>query len=268
LLHKLDFGHVDGVRWFLDHGADPNADSSSRAGSVAARIGYRPLHWAIMRPGPSAMAELLLEHGADPNRRTAAGHTALDLAERWYGRVELVPTLERHGAERSPRSALDELVVAAAYGDEARARALLRKTPELLSSLREEDRSLVPAFAETGNARGASILIRLGFDAAATSWMGLTAVHWAAIHGSAEWVHELLAAGAPLLDVPGFGTPLHTALYNHWFREGPGANDYAGVVRVLLAAGAVIPDDLRPSGDAELDALIETAREELANRRQ
>ena len=73
-------------------------------------------------------------------------------------------------------------------------------------------------------------------------------------------MRELIAAGAPLLDLPAIRTPLHTALYRHWFREGPGENDYAGVVRVLLAAGIEIPDDLKPSGHAELDALIEDAQ--------
>lgn len=247
ILHKIDFGHVAGVRWFLEHGADPN---------VAHPNGHHALHWAIMRPGPRAMAELLLEHGADPNLTTKAGHTALDLAERWHGRIDLVPALEARGGTRTARTALDEIVVAAAHGDEARARALLAQHPDAVSTRGDENRALVPAFAETGNARGASVLIRLGFDAAATSWEGMTAVHWAACHGTPAWVRELLAAGAPILDLPRVRTPLHTALYQHWFQSGPGANDYAGVVRVLLEAGMPIPENLKPSGDPELDALV------------
>jgi hypothetical protein len=137
---------------------------------------------------------------------------------------------------------------------------VLAEHPGLLSNRSDENCSLVPAFAETGNARGASVLIRLGFDAAATSWMGMTAVHWAAAHGTPKWVSELLAAGAPLIDVPTFHSPLHTALHQHWFPEGPGENDYVGVARVLLATGMKVPDDLRPCGDSELDALVEKAR--------
>jgi ankyrin repeat protein len=155
---------------------------------------------------------------------------------------------------------LDELVVAAAYGDETRARALLAEDPQLLSQLGAENRTLVPAFAETGNVRGACVLIRLGFDAAATSWENMTALHWAACHGTADWVRQLLDAGAPVVNVEGVGSPLHVALHRQWFWEGPGDNDYAGVVRALLEAGIEVPDDLKPSGNAEIDALIEQAR--------
>src|SRR5262249_39470636 len=142
MLHQIDLGFVPGVRWFLDHGADPN---------VKHPWGMSALHWAIMRPGNSQMVGLLLERGADAREKTRSGLTALDLAERRHGRVDMVPLLEQNGASRSARAPLDELIVAAAYGDEARARALLASQPDLLSELGAHDRSLVSAFAEAGN---------------------------------------------------------------------------------------------------------------------
>jgi ankyrin repeat protein len=249
MLHQIDLGFVPGVRWFLDHGAEPN---------VRHPCGLTALHWAIQRPGNDRMVELLLERGADAQAKTPAGLTALDLAERRHGKVEVVSALERHGARRGERTPLDELVVAAAYGDEQRARALLDGHPGLLSQLRHDDRCLVSAFAEAGNRQGALILARLGFDMAAPSWMGMTALHWAACRGNPQMLRDLLAAGAPFLDAHGFGTPLHSALYQRWSSFGyrPGEGDYAGVLRVLLEAGMDVPDELRPSGDAELDALI------------
>jgi hypothetical protein len=72
-------------------------------------------------------------------------------------------------------------------------------------------------------------------------------------------LRELIAAGAPLV-VEGTPSPLYVALHRQWFWEGPGENDYAGVVRMLLAAGVEVPDDLEPSGNAELDGLIQQAR--------
>jgi hypothetical protein len=252
MFHQIDLGFVLGLRWFLDHGADPNVKHPS---------GLSALHWAIQRPGRSQMVELLLERGADARAQTPAGLTALDLAERHHGKVDVVPALERHGSTRSERQPLDELVVAAAYGDEARARALVEANPGVLSGLRPEDRSLVAAFAEAGNRPGALILARLGFDLTTPSWMGMTALHWAACRGNPQLLRELLDAGAPILNVPGFGTPLHSALYQRWssFGHRPGESDYLGVVRVLLDAGIEVPQGLRPCGDAAIDALIEAA---------
>jgi ankyrin repeat protein len=252
MLHQIDLGFVPGIRWFLDHGADPNVKHPN---------GLSALHWAIMRPGTTQMVELLLERGADAQAKTPAGLTTLDMAERWHGKVEVVPALERNGATRGQRKLLDELVVAAAYGNEARARALFEANPGLLSELCDHDHSLVSAFAEAGNRQGALILASLGFDLATPSWMGMTPLHWAACRGNPEMLSALLDAGAPLIDAKGFGTPLDTALYQRWSSFGyrSGESDYLGVVRALLDAGIEVPDDLRPSGDAEIDALIASA---------
>jgi len=262
MLHQIDLGYLAGVRWFLEHGADPNVRHPG---------GLSALHWAIQRPGTGAIVELLLERGADAQARTRGfcgatphpgGRSALDLAERWHGKVEVAPALERAGATRGERKPLDELIVAAAYGDAARARALLDADPELLAQAAYWDRARVAAFAEAGNRQGATILAQLGFDLKTPSWMGMTALHWAACRGNPQLLRELLELGAPMIDVPGFGTPLHTALYQRWssFGHRPGESDYLGAVRVLLAAGATVPGDLRPSGDAQIDALIEAAK--------
>jgi hypothetical protein len=249
MLHQIDVGFLPGVRWFLDHGADPNVKHPN---------GLSALHWAIMRPGTSQIAELLLERGADAREKTPWGRTPLDMAERRHGKVEIVTALESHGATRGARKPLDELVVAAAHGDEARVRALFDANPGVLSEQSDEERSQVSAFAEAGNRDGALILARLGFDMATPSWMGMTALHWAAARGNPQMLQELLDAGAPIMDAAGFGTPLHTALYQRWssFGHRPGESDYVGVVRVLLDAGIEVPDGLRPSGDAEIDALV------------
>jgi ankyrin repeat protein len=253
MLHQIDFGYLPGVRWFLDHGADPD---------VRHPCGLTALHWAIMRPGTSEMVELLLERGADAGARTSGGATALDLAERHHGKTDAVVTLERHGATRSRRGPLDELVVAAAYGDEARARSILSANPGLLGELGEDDRRLVAAFAEAGNREGAIVLARVGFDMSRGSWMGMTPLHWAACRGNSRMLRELLEQGAPVVRLDGFGTPLHTALHQRWssFGHRAGESDYPGVLQALLEGGVEIPPDLGPCGDAELDALVVRAR--------
>jgi len=59
MLHrKLDWHDLGGVRWLLEHGADPNAVSA---------WGDRALDHARRRENPTAILEVLLEFGADPS---------------------------------------------------------------------------------------------------------------------------------------------------------------------------------------------------------
>jgi hypothetical protein len=125
---------------------------------------------------------------------------------------------------------------------------------------------LVSAFAEAGNGAGARILACLGFDKATPSWLGMNALHWAACRGNPQMLRELLDAGVPRIDAPGFGSPLHSALYQRWssFGHRPGEGDYLGVVKILLATGMDLPSDLRPCGDVATDALIDAERRSRA----
>lgn len=59
MLHrKLDWTSLDGVRWLLAHGADPNAVTG---------WGDRALHHALGRDNALALIEALLDAGADPS---------------------------------------------------------------------------------------------------------------------------------------------------------------------------------------------------------
>lgn len=63
---------LDELTLLLEKGADCNAE---------AICGFPPLHWAIYK-GRLEHARVLLEHGADPNRRSLDGETATDVARR------------------------------------------------------------------------------------------------------------------------------------------------------------------------------------------
>src|SRR5207249_4462670 len=65
---------ISGVRWLLEHGANPNVTSSERDET--------PLHQIARHGGSRAMAELLLEHGANSNAPRADGRTPYELALR------------------------------------------------------------------------------------------------------------------------------------------------------------------------------------------
>lgn len=258
LLHKIDFQQEPGIRWFLHHGADPNARHPHSDESA--------LHWAIKRACKSSVVELLLERGADPNARTRAGHTVypailawtpLDLSER-LGRSDISELLRGRGAQQSPTTEKDEFVLACARGDAASARSRLREDPELIKRLAVEDRFLITHLAQQNNRAGVALMLEVGFDPNVRGWMNATPLHWAACLGNPELVRRLLAHGAALSDVGGyFRTPVHTCLYCHWNRDG----DYVGVMTELVRAGAELPSESEPTGDTDLDAAVVRLRQ-------
>jgi ankyrin repeat protein len=251
LFHKLDFGYEPGIRWFLDHGADPNTRHP--------RANESTLHWAIKRACDDGVVELLLSRGADPNARTRAGHTdwpkifawtPLDLAER-LGRVNAAALLRRHGAQSTPPSGADLFLHACAGADRPTAQQYMQSQPDIVRELRIEDQTLIAHVAQQNEKAAVALMLELGFDPNVRGWMNRTPLDWAACYGDPALVRLLLAHGARHTDDPDDSKgPIHTALYSRWNPAG----DYVGVLTELVAAGAKLPADLKPTGSAELDA--------------
>src|SRR5439155_20037533 len=78
-----------GMRWLLEHGADPNVPSGASQET--------PLHRIAAFGRATPLAHLLLEHGADPSRQRADGRTPYDLAVR-AGHTETAELLRARGA--------------------------------------------------------------------------------------------------------------------------------------------------------------------------
>jgi ankyrin repeat protein len=230
LLHKIDFQFEPGIRWFLDHGADPNA-RHPQSGEAA-------LHWAIKRASRREVVELIIAHGADVNAHTGAGHTLypnvrgttpIDLARR-LARPDLVELFRARGGRETPPTTNDAFVFACLEGTPA--------TGDV-ARLSAADRSLLTHVAQQNQTAAALRLAEAGWPLDARGWMDATALHWAACRGNAELARGLLARGAPLVDVGGyFQTPVHTAIHCRWLRDGA---DPAGVLAALAAAGASVP---------------------------
>src|ERR1051325_11474072 len=73
------FGHVEAARLLVERGADPNTLARNE------HIQAAPLHSAVASEGKGPevryqLAELLLDHGADPNLRQGGGFSPLDAA--------------------------------------------------------------------------------------------------------------------------------------------------------------------------------------------
>jgi len=134
------------------------------------------------------------------------------------------------------------LTQAAELGDEPLLRQILQQHPSTLTRLSSNAarRIIGPAFRN--NTRAIELLLEHGWPSNATLDNNQTALHYASWHGNLAMVQALLNHNAPLdiLETEHGGSPLAWALHgsmNSWHRD---KGDYPGVVRALLAAGAVI----------------------------
>jgi hypothetical protein len=156
--------------------------------------------------------------------------------------------------EKSPEEV--KLSQALELGDEKTFGELLAKRPGLLKQLSDDEaRKLVDA-AQNSNVQAVKLMLESGWPIGARGQHGATALHWASWHGNAEMVKEILKHRPNLEDTGNDyqGTPLGWAMHgseNGWYCK---TGNYAGVVQLLCAAGAKIPEKL--SGTAPVqDAL-------------
>jgi ankyrin repeat protein len=217
-----------GLRWLLDHGADPNV----RCG----RERETSLHVAVRRGQGREVVRRLLEHGADVGARRGDGRTPWVLAERG-GFEELKALLEAAGARPEPLSPEDELLAACSRGDEAEARR--RSTPEVLAALASADLELIIEAARQGRAEVVRACLAAGLPVDTRDENAATALHHAAINGQAPVVRELLRSGPDLTlrDTEHHATPLDWATFGVDHVAHPNG-DYEACARALLEAGA------------------------------
>ncbi len=235
---------VAGMRWLLEHGADPNIPSGE--------CKETPLH-AVCRTGMGhGVVEMLLRHGADPLLARSDGRTAYALA-RLTGNRRAVEALRQAGS-LAQLSETDEFLAACAEGNSALAREMQDRHPGLMDGLGKFELSLLAKLAELGIVDGVRTMLEVGFDVATRGESGATALHFASFCGWHRVVALLLDHAAPLdvLDSEYQATPLGWALHGLSYNRNPGG-DYLAVVAGLLAAGASkaevveseLPEDLQ-----------------------
>lgn len=164
-----------------------------------------PIHFAV-REGHLAIAELLLDRGADPAYRSYPFSEALLTFAEDRGHADVAELLRRRLAKRFVvKPGTSAIIEAAARGDLAAVEAELERDP---------------ALARAGNETGD------------------TALHHAAKANHTRIVEALVAAGADVDAVRGDGArPIHCALMPNWFflEARPAGEEIA---RFLLARGA------------------------------
>jgi ankyrin repeat protein len=253
LLRKADWHDTDGIRYLLEHGADPNR---------LTHWGHTALHQAVRRDNALAAIDAMLDHGADPMRANRHGETAVSIAIR-RGRGDLLAALD-HRSFPITLAGSERLLTACARGDAAGVRAVADREPQSVREVVGRGGTLLAEFAGVGNTDGVRLLLDLGvavdaayggddyFDIAP----GSTALHVAAWRAWPATVRLLIERGAPVNASDGLGrTALMLAVRacvdSHWTERRTPAS-----VEALLQAGAQTSDIPFPTGYAEVDALL------------
>ncbi|WP_274653810.1 ankyrin repeat domain-containing protein [Paenibacillus humicola] len=232
LFHKLDLDDEAGVRWFMEHGADPL--------QLLGPLRNTPLHWAVYRGRSAAILKLLLEHGAPIDARRADGKTAYRLAVR-FGHTDAAELLLEHGADAGLEPS-DRFFGACALADEAGARAVLAEDASLAAALSGEAQEMLIEFVDLGKTDSVRLLLDLGFGRHSTNIRETgNALHHAAWFGRPDLVRLLIERGFSLTDKNEYGgTPLGSAIHGSIHYRQAGGN-HAAVALALLQAGAEVP---------------------------
>jgi ankyrin repeat protein len=120
-----------GLAWLLEHGADPNVVSDTSAEA--------PLHRVAASHPKVVTARALLAHGAHVNARRGDGRTPYPIAVR-HGNTAIAALLLEHGADTTGLEPTDEFLGACLTADGDRARALVARHPDLREALKAEER--------------------------------------------------------------------------------------------------------------------------------
>jgi len=112
--------------------------------------------------------------------------------------------------------------------------------------LSDDEKQKLPHAAQSNNTQAVRLMLSAGWPTDARGQHSATALHWAAFHGNAAMVREILRYNPPLelRDGDHNSTPLGWATYgskNGWRRA---TGDYAATVEALLAAGAKQPENV------------------------
>jgi ankyrin repeat protein len=125
--------------------------------------GFTALHQALRRDNALASIEAMLEHGADPTIVTRQDHrSAAEIAGR-RGRSDVLELFERRGIPVQFRG-FERLLAACARDNVLEVRAIAECEPDLVEQLKLEGGTLLAQFAGNGNTPGVRALLDLGVD--------------------------------------------------------------------------------------------------------
>ncbi len=264
---------VEVAKFLLDHGADVEArdiDHESTPAQYMVRDRQEVLRYLIQRgcrtdlfmaaalgdvdlarkhldSDPSCIG-LRVDHGHFPMINPKSGGTIYQWTLGWhvsahdvakeFGRDAVLQLL----MERSPASV--KLMFACWSGDENAAESLLASYPDLVANLSSADRRQIAHAARNNNLRAVSAMLKAGLPVDALGQHYATPLHWAAFHGNAGMIREILRYHPPLekADADFKATPLGWAIHGSVQGWNSRTGDYATTVELLMQAGARLPE--------------------------
>ncbi len=232
LFRSLDFDNFAAVELLLEHGADPQEPLGH---SLLTEWGL-PLLWAIRRRRSLRHVVALVDAGADPAASTRSGVGAYSLAMQ-LGLSDIAEFLREKGAA-GPIPEEDQFIAACARGDEAEARRIRARRPDLPGSLPEARLQLLPDMAAAGGDDGARLMIKLGWPIAVRGgdW-NATALNHAVYRGDVGLTRFLLEHGASWREQHGHGDDVCGTLSWASRNEPVPGGDWVGCARALLDHG-------------------------------
>jgi hypothetical protein len=153
---------------------------------------------------------------------------------------------------------LDRLLDALWRGDEAGADAILAAAPELVARAPQQALHQVADAARNDNLAAVHAMLRRGFPVTARSQHGGMPLHWAAFHGNAEMMTEILRHDPPLeardrqFDATAMGWLIHGAVHGSWSAGG----NHGACAHLLRAAGARVDEASLPTGNDDIDRVL------------
>lgn len=224
--------------------------------------GSSALHHAVARDNDAEIIARLLDHGADPAVRGQGG-SAFTLAAR-RGRGDLLRLFEARGAAPDFQPA-EQLVAACARDDAADVHAVAERHPDAVRAVLAEGGRLLAQFAGVGNSAGVGHLLDLGVDVSARFVEGdgyfetapmSTALHVAAWRARHETVRLLIERGAPVDVTDGIGRTPLMLAVRACVDSYWTRRRAPDSVDALLRAGASVRGVPYPSGYEAVDALL------------
>ncbi|MGH8018727.1 MAG: ankyrin repeat domain-containing protein, partial [Opitutaceae bacterium] len=196
-----------------------------------------------------------------PMSRPKAGGTIYQWTLGWHVSAHDVARERGHDEifrllmERSPAGT--KLLAACWAGDPALVRSVQAQHPDAVGSLTAAERRHPAHAARNNNTAAVRAMLAAGLPVDARGQHGGTPLHWAAFHGNAAMVRDILPHHPPLelRDADFHSTPLGWAIHgskNGWHAR---TGDYPAVVELLLEAGGILTEKMIGGTDAVRDVL-------------
>jgi hypothetical protein len=213
---------------------------------MAAALGDRALVEHHLAADPACIRKSVSDEWFPMQNRHAGGtiykwtltaHATAHIIAREFNHEDIVELL----MDRSPVTL--KITVACELGEEGMLKQILRQHPDAVQTLSDAERRKLVHAAEMYNAEAVRLMLAAGWPVDVRGEGNVTALHWAAFHGNADMVRELLRYHAPLnvrdasFNATALGWGLHGSEHG-WHRN---RGDYPGVIEALLQAGAGPP---------------------------